>query len=99
METGVTRRGLQWYEAIGLIKPSGHNIRGYLLYDEETINRIKKIRLFQEFGFPVKEIAHIIDAPDEMVKKELQKRLPLMREKHRYMEETIRRMEELINSL
>ena len=99
MVTGVTRRGLQWYEIPGLVEPSGHNERGYLLYDEEAIRRIDKIRLFQDFGFSVKEIKEIIDAPNDQLKTVLCNRLPTLYEKRGYMEETIRRLEELIYTL
>lgn len=69
--TGVSRRAVQGYEAIGLVKATGKNIYGHLLYDENAKNRIKKIRLFQDMGFSLKEIKKIIDAPAPILKEAL----------------------------
>lgn len=47
----VSRRAVQGYEKAGLVKPSGKTKRGYLIYDEKTQERIRKIKLYQELGF------------------------------------------------
>ncbi len=54
--TGVTRRAVQGYEKEGLIASSGKNNKGYLLYDARTTDDIKRIKLFQQRGFSLKEI-------------------------------------------
>lgn len=56
--TGVTRRAVQGYEKAGLVTPCGKNKNGYLLYHKDTAEQIKKIKLFQERGFRLKEIKH-----------------------------------------
>lgn len=53
---GVARRAIQGYEKIGLVASVGKNKYGYLLYDEEAIEKIRTIKQYQEFGFKVKEI-------------------------------------------
>lgn len=99
IEAGVSRRGLQWYEQAGLIHPSGHNGRGHLLYDTDTISRIKQIRLLQEFGFSVKEITNIIDLLASELKNSLTEQLPKLEEKHNQMHETIGKIKKMIDSL
>ena len=99
IETGVSRRGLQWYEHAGLIYPSGHNERGHLLYDTDTIKRIEKVRLLQEFGFSIKEIVNIIDLPAQELKKSLAEQLPKLEEQHNQMHETIGKIKKMIESL
>ena len=99
IETGVSRRGLQWYEHAGLIHPSGHNERGHLLYDADTIRRIRYIRLLQDFGFSIKMITTIIDAPVPELKKVLEEQLPKLEEKNSQMQEVIQKLRELIESL
>ena len=59
----VSRRAVQGYEKAGIVKSTGKNKMGYLLYDAATQERIGIIRMYQEIGFSVREIKEIIDAP------------------------------------
>ena len=52
---GITRRAIQGYEEIGLVRASDKNKYGYLLYGECEVRRIEKIKMYQEFGFKLKE--------------------------------------------
>ena len=47
----VTRRAVQGYEKAGLVAPSERNKYGYLIYNEIEQERIKKIKLYQQFDF------------------------------------------------
>ena len=58
---GVSRRAVQGYENESLITATGKNNRGYLLYDSAAQERIKKIKLYQDMGFSLKQIKEIID--------------------------------------
>lgn len=71
----VSRRSIQCYEKAGLIKPTTKNKYGYLLYDESTLYRAEKIRYLQQIGFSLKEVGLIIDAPDEVVREALTKKV------------------------
>lgn len=73
--TGVSRRAIQGYEKIGLVSAVDKNSRGYLLYDEKTIERIELIKLFQQMGFSIKEIKGFIDGPKTVVKEKLEERI------------------------
>lgn len=59
----VSRRAVQGYEKAGIVKPTGKNKMGYLLYDTATQERIGMIRMYQDIGFSIREIKEIIDAP------------------------------------
>ena len=61
--TGVSIRTLQYYDSIGLLKPSGHTEAGYRLYDDTALERLQQILLFRELEFSLKEIREIIDRP------------------------------------
>ena len=61
--TGVTRRSIQGDEKAGLVHPSGHNERGYLLYNAEGIQRIQKIIIEEE----ILEKKRILKRMDEMM--------------------------------
>ena len=58
-ETGVTRKIVQTYENYGLVKATTKNKYGYLLYDDAAVKKIKKIRLYQWFGYRLSEIAKL----------------------------------------
>ncbi len=97
--TGVSRRAIQGYEKAGLVRSSGKNERGYLLYDEERVERIKTVRLFQQFGFTVKEIGNVIDAGNEDLKKALEKQLVYLEEDATAKQEIITKIHQLIESI
>lgn len=77
---GVSRRAVQGYEKAGLVSPVGKNVRGYLLYDKNTQERINRIKLYQQFGFTIKEITWLIDAPVDELKNALEKQVEKMKE-------------------
>ena len=47
-EVGVTRRALQGYNEIGLLKPTSTTEAGYWLYDDDAIKKLKLIQIFVE---------------------------------------------------
>lgn len=57
---GISRRTVQGYEKHGLVRATGRNPCGYLLYDLQMQTEIQKIHQFQKFGFQVKEIGTLI---------------------------------------
>lgn len=60
----VTVRTLHHYDEIGLLRPSGRTPAGYRRYDEADLDRLQLIRYYRELGFPLEEIAEILDDPD-----------------------------------
>lgn len=96
---GVTRRAVQGYEEVGLVSAVDRNKYGYLLYGEDEEKRIAKIKLFQEFGFTLKEIKYLIDAPNEVIKAALEKQLNKLQLEHRRMETLISEAEAMIIDL
>lgn len=82
--TGVSRRAIQGYEEAGLVSATGRNERGYLLYDEMALEKIKRIKLFQEMGFSIKEIQELEGSSNEILKEALEQRAEkLIRERGR----------------
>jgi DNA-binding transcriptional MerR regulator len=97
--TGASRRAIQGYEKEGLVKASGKNRYGHLLYDENAQKRVSLIKLYQRFGFTVKDIKSLMDAPDSVVKKALEAQLAIMEQERDEMDVLIRKIRELINML
>ena len=87
--TGVSVRTLQYYDSIGLLKPSGYTEAGYRLYDDMALERLQQILLFRELEFPLKEIKIIIDAPDFDRNKALQQQIELLTMKKEHLENLI----------
>lgn len=61
--TGVSVRTLQFYDEIGLLKPTKLTDAGYRLYDEDSLEVLQQILFFKELDFTLKEIKGIMDNP------------------------------------
>lgn len=88
-EFGASRRAIQGYEMYGLVKSVRKTTRGYLLYDENAIKRIKEIKLYQQMGFPLRQIAEVIGVP------QVEKKIALCKKE----KELMKRIEELTEIL
>ncbi len=62
--TGISTRTLQYYDEIGLLKPSTLTSSSYRLYDDEALQKLQQILFFKELGFKLKEIKEILEKPD-----------------------------------
>ncbi len=62
--TGISTRTLQYYDEIGLLKPSELTESGYRLYDDDALQKLQQILFFKELGFKLKEIKEILQKPD-----------------------------------
>ena len=62
--TGVSVRTLQYYDEIGLLKPSELTQSGYRLYNDEALQKLQQILFFKEVGFKLKDIGEILQNPD-----------------------------------
>lgn len=79
--TGVSARTLQYYDEIGLLKPSQLTASGYRLYDDEELQKLQQILFFKELGFKLKEIKELISQPnfDTIAAFKKQKKLLLLK--------------------
>ena len=98
-EFNVKRRAVQGYEKAGLVSATGHTNRGYLLYDETAQKRIADIRMYQDFGFTIREIVEIIDASDEQRKAALVKQRKKLKKEKKDLEIVIKKINTLISQL
>ncbi len=60
---GVTVRTLHHYDEIGLLTPSGRTTSGYRSYSDDDLDRLQRILLYRELGFPLETIATLVDDP------------------------------------
>ena len=87
--TGVSIRTLQYYDTIGLLKPSEYTESGYRLYDDTALERLQQILLFKELNISLKEIKKIIDAPNFDRDKALDQQIELLLLKKEHLENLI----------
>ena len=76
--TGVSIRTLQYYDNIGLLKPSGRTDTGYRLYDDTALERLQQILLFRELEFSLKDISRMISADNFDRDKALEQQIELL---------------------
>ncbi|MGW8452010.1 MerR family transcriptional regulator [Streptomyces niveus] len=61
---GITVRTLHHYDEIALLSPSGRNHAGHRRYDDADLDRLQRILFYRELGFPLDEVAALLDDPD-----------------------------------
>lgn len=79
--TGVSVRTLHHYDAIGLLRPSQISPAGYRLYDEDALQRLRKILVYRELGLSLEAIGNLLDAPEATREQTLQDQIQLMKRK------------------
>lgn len=84
--TGVSVRTLQYYDRIGLLKPTKLTDAGYRLYDDTALERLQQILLYRELEFPLKEIKAILDSPQFDRSKALSQQIELLQFKLEHIE-------------
>lgn len=95
----ISRRAIQGYAAHGLVKPSGKNKYGHLLYDEEAIQLIEQIKQYQRFGFKLKEIKALQSASATVQKDALLEKLTKLKEMRDELDVLIDTVHEMIQKL
>ncbi|MFF7726501.1 MerR family transcriptional regulator [Streptomyces sp. NPDC008001] len=60
---GVTVRTLHHYDEIGLLSPGGRSHAGHRRYDDADLDRLQQILFYRELGFPLEEVAALLDDP------------------------------------
>ncbi|MFF1731728.1 MerR family transcriptional regulator [Streptomyces sp. NPDC058247] len=61
---GVTVRTLHHYDEIGLLAPVGRSRAGHRRYSDADLDRLQQILFYRELGFPLDEVAVLLDDPD-----------------------------------
>ncbi|MFJ2771124.1 MerR family transcriptional regulator [Streptomyces sp. NPDC087300] len=60
---GVTVRTLHHYDEIGLLAPGGRSHAGHRRYGDDDLDRLQQILFYRELGFPLDEVAALLDDP------------------------------------
>lgn len=62
---GTTVRTLHHYDAIGLVAPRGRTAAGYRVYADDDLDRLRQVLVYRELGFPLEDIASLLDGADD----------------------------------
>ena len=83
---GVSIRTLQYYDRIGLLRPSARTEAGYRLYGEADLARLQSILLFRELEFPLEDIRRMLDSPDFGRNRALDQQIALLKLKREHID-------------
>ena len=78
---GVTVRTLHHYDRIGLLSPSGRTAAGYRQYSPADLDRLHQVLLYRELGFPLEEVATLLDDPAADPEAHLRRQHRLLRDR------------------
>ena len=78
---GVTVRTLHHYDRIGLLSPSGRTAAGYRQYAPADLDRLHRVLVYRELGFPLEEVATLLDDPSADPAAHLRRQHRLLRDR------------------
>ena len=78
---GVTVRTLHHYDRIGLLSPSERTAAGYRRYTPSDLDRLHRVLVYRELGFPLEEIATLLDDPGADPVAHLRRQLTLLQDR------------------
>src|SRR3954463_5877303 len=79
--SGVTVRTLHHYDRIGLVRPSRRTAAGYRDYTAPDLDRLHRVLVYRELGFPLEEVASLLDDPDADPAAHLRRQHRLLRDR------------------
>ncbi|MFE1753851.1 MerR family transcriptional regulator [Streptomyces anandii] len=74
----VTVRTLHHYDDIGLLVPGGRSHAGHRRYSDADLDRLQQILFYRELGFPLEEVAALLDDPDADPREHLRRQHELL---------------------
>ncbi|MGW4894968.1 MerR family transcriptional regulator [Kitasatospora sp. NPDC004240] len=83
----VTVRTLHHYDEIGLLSPEGRTAAGYRRYRDTDLDRLQQILFYRELGFPLEEIAAILDDGSVHPTEHLRRQHHLLTERIRHLQD------------
>jgi len=94
--SGLSRRTLQYYDEIGLLKPAAIKPSGYRLYDEKCLERLWRILFYKELGFSLVEISSILGNEPDIERKLMEKHRLLLAQKREMLANMITSIDRIL---
>lgn len=95
---GVSVRTLHHYDHIGLVVPSGRTASGYRMYDDADVERLHRVLTYRELGFPLEQIATLLDDPSVDAMAHLRDQHDLLTERIDRLHRMVAAVEEMMNA-
>lgn len=89
----VTVRTLHHYDEVGLLAPGERSLSGYRKYLDTDLQRLQQILFYRELGFPLEEIAAIMDDPETDTSTHLRRQRRLLKGKIERLQEMVTAVE------
>lgn len=93
--TGISVRTLQYYDEIGVFKPSDVTAAGYRLYDNNALEILQQILFFRELDFSLKDIKIMMENPNYDKITAYKKQKELMKQKRDRLNDLLNLLEKL----
>ncbi len=79
---GVSVRTLQYYDKIGLLPPTEILENGYRVYDDSSLDKLKKILYYKQMDFSLKKVSQLISSESDNVAALAFQRKSLLKKRH-----------------
>lgn len=96
---GVSVKTLHHWHAVGLVRPSGHTPAGYRVYSADDIARVHRVLVYRELGFPLAEIARILDDPSADARDHLRRQRAQLERRAGRLQEMARAVDRMLEAL
>ncbi|WP_248489416.1 MerR family transcriptional regulator [Tsukamurella sp. PLM1] len=96
--TGVSVRTLHHYDEISLVVPSGRTRAGYRVYSDGDVERLHQVLMYRELGFPLEQIATLLDDPAADAMAHLEQQRKLLSERIDRLHRMVAAVEDMMNS-
>ncbi|WP_082778099.1 MerR family transcriptional regulator [Tsukamurella pseudospumae] len=96
--TGVSVRTLHHYDEIGLVPPSARTRAGYRAYSDADVERLHRVLMYRELGFPLEQIATLLDDPSADAMAHLEQQRKLLTERIDRLHRMVAAVEDMMNS-
>jgi DNA-binding transcriptional MerR regulator len=90
--SGVTVRGLHFYDKTGLLKPAYYKANGYRFYDEPQLLKLQQILFYRELGLKLRRIKEILGRADF-------EKVTALRSRRKVLEQNLTRTHRLIETI
>ncbi len=91
----VSVRTLQYYDNVGILKPTEVTEKGYRFYDDSSVSTMEKILQYKQFGFSLDSISKLLSEENPV---KIGFRRDLLLQKRKY-EQEIKRLNSVINDI
>ena len=96
---GISTRTLRYYDQIGLLPPVRIGDNGYRYYDQGNLLTLQQILFYRQLSVPLKDIQHIMSAPDFETRQALEDHRTALQQKASQLEMLIETIDSTIADL